>query len=176
MLSLNNAFSDEEVEAFDRRVRAGAGADAVDYAVEPKFDGLAISLTYEDGRFAVGATRGDGATGENVTANLRTIGAIPLALPGKRFPALIEVRGEVADAPVRFRGAQRRAGGEGREAVRQSAQRGGRRAAPARSEDHRGAAPHVLRLRRRRRALGRDGRAGDARRADAGARGAALSR
>ena len=95
MLSLNNAFTDEEVEAFDRRVRAGVQADEVDYAVEPKFDGLAISLTYADGRFAVGATRGDGTTGENVTANLRTIGAIPLALPGKRYPALIEVRGEV---------------------------------------------------------------------------------
>jgi DNA ligase (NAD+) len=95
MLSLNNAFTDDEVEAFDRRVRAGAETEAVDYAVEPKFDGLAISLTYEDGRFVVGATRGDGTTGENVTANLRTIGAIPLALPGKRYPPLIEVRGEV---------------------------------------------------------------------------------
>jgi DNA ligase (NAD+) len=95
MLSLNNAFSDEEVESFDRRVRELIGADAVDYEVEPKFDGLAVSLRYEEGRLQVGATRGDGASGENVTANLRTIGAIPLALPGKGLPPLIEVRGEV---------------------------------------------------------------------------------
>ncbi len=98
MLSLNNAFSDAEAEAFDRRVREALGGHAgndVEYAVEPKFDGLAISLTYEDGRFTVGATRGDGASGENVTANLRTVGAIPLALHGDRVPPLLEVRGEV---------------------------------------------------------------------------------
>ena len=102
MRSLGNAFSDAELEAFDRRVRealAGRLDGEVEYAVEPKFDGLAISLQYECGRFAVGATRGDGARGENVTANLRTIGAIPLALhpaPGQDdVPALIEVRGEV---------------------------------------------------------------------------------
>ncbi len=96
MLSLNNAFSDGEVEAFDRRVREGlAHGDAIEYAVEPKFDGLAVSLTYERGRFAVGATRGDGTSGENVTANLRTVGAIPLVLAGSAVPPLIEVRGEV---------------------------------------------------------------------------------
>jgi DNA ligase (NAD+) len=95
MLSLNNAFSDEEAEAFDRRVRDELGVDAVDYAVEPKFDGLAISLTYVEGRFAAGATRGDGTRGENVTANLRTIAAIPLALPAAGAPPLLEVRGEV---------------------------------------------------------------------------------
>jgi len=95
MLSLNNAFSDEEAEAFDRRVREGLGVDDVEYAVEPKFDGLAISLAYEQGRFAVGATRGDGSTGEDVTPNLRTIAAIPLALAGGEVPPFIEVRGEV---------------------------------------------------------------------------------
>jgi len=96
MLSLNNAFSDVEVEAFDRRVRDGLARDgAVEYEVEPKFDGLAISLTYERGRFTIGATRGDGSSGENVTANLRTIGAIPLALAGAAVPPLLEVRGEV---------------------------------------------------------------------------------
>src|SRR5207244_7886973 len=94
MLSLNNAFSDEEVEAFDRRVREALHADKVEYAVEPKFDGLAISLAYEGGKFAVGATRGDGYTGENVTANLRTVRVIPLGLPD-HAPAYIEVRGEV---------------------------------------------------------------------------------
>jgi DNA ligase (NAD+) len=87
MLSLNNAFSDEEVEAFDRRVREGLRVDTVEYAVEPKFDGLAISLTYEHGLFTVGATRGDGTSGENVTANLRTVGAIPLRLAGDNIPA-----------------------------------------------------------------------------------------
>ena len=80
MLSLNNAFAEEEVAAFDRRVREGLGLEQVEYAAEPKFDGLAISITYEDGLFTVGATRGDGYTGEDVTANLRTIRAIPLRL------------------------------------------------------------------------------------------------
>jgi DNA ligase (NAD+) len=94
MLSLNNAFTDDEAEAFDRRVREGLGVDAVVYAVEPKFDGLAVSLVFDRGRLAVGATRGDGTSGENVTANLRTIGAIPLALPADA-PPLLEVRGEV---------------------------------------------------------------------------------
>jgi DNA ligase (NAD+) len=94
MLSLNNAFADDEVEAFDRRVREGLGVEVVEYAVEPKFDGLAISLVYERGLFTVGATRGDGTSGENVTANLRTVRAIPLRLPGDA-PPLLEVRGEV---------------------------------------------------------------------------------
>lgn len=96
MLSLNNAFAASEVEAFDQRVRSGLETiAAVDYAVEPKFDGLAISLTYENGLFTCGATRGDGASGENVTPNLRTLRCIPLRLTGSDWPALIEVRGEV---------------------------------------------------------------------------------
>jgi DNA ligase (NAD+) len=96
MLSLSNAFSDEEVEAFDRRVRETLGLDAVDYEVEPKFDGLAVSLAYERGALTGGATRGDGYTGENVTANLKTIPAIPLRLgDGAAVPAYLEVRGEV---------------------------------------------------------------------------------
>lgn len=95
MLSLNNAFADEELEAFDRRVREGLGEDEVSYAVEPKFDGLAITLTYEYGIFVQGATRGDGYTGENVTHNLKTIRAIPARLPLEHPPALLEVRGEV---------------------------------------------------------------------------------
>jgi len=94
MLSLNNAFADEEAEAFDRRVRTTLGVEQVDYAVEPKFDGLAVSLVYEQGRFTLGATRGDGYTGENVTANLRTVRAIPMRLPADA-PPLLEVRGEV---------------------------------------------------------------------------------
>lgn len=95
MLSLNNAFDDASVDAFDRRVREALGLDSVSYSAEPKFDGLAVSLTYRDGLFVRGATRGDGATGEDVTANLRTVGAIPLRLRGAGVPALLEVRGEV---------------------------------------------------------------------------------
>jgi DNA ligase (NAD+) len=100
MLSLSNAFNASEVEAFDRRVRQALGLDNVEYAVEPKFDGLAISLCYVDGILATGATRGDGYIGEDVTSNLRTVKSIPLQLPGSpvgsRFPPrFMEVRGEV---------------------------------------------------------------------------------
>ena len=95
MLSLNNAFSEQELEAFDRRVCEGTGEAEVEYAVEPKFDGLAITLTYENGIFVQGATRGDGYTGENVTHNLKTIRAIPTRLTLDHPPALLEVRGEV---------------------------------------------------------------------------------
>jgi DNA ligase (NAD+) len=94
MLSLNNAFSESEVEGFDRRAREALGVDRIEYAAEPKFDGLAISLTYESGVFTVGATRGDGYTGENVSANLRTVRALPLRLAAG-FPPYLEVRGEV---------------------------------------------------------------------------------
>lgn len=93
MLSLNNAFSDEEVRAFDERVRVALGETQIEYAVEPKFDGLAITLTYVDGVFVQGATRGDGSVGEDVTENLRTVRALPLRLP-QALP-LVEVRGEV---------------------------------------------------------------------------------
>jgi len=95
MLSLNNAFGNDEVAAFDRRNREGLEVDRVEYAAEPKFDGLAVSLTYVDGTLTMGATRGDGYVGEDVCANLRTIRAIPLRLTVAPAPALIEVRGEV---------------------------------------------------------------------------------
>ena len=95
MLSLNNAFGDDELTAFDKRIRDALGLETVEYAVEPKFDGLAITLTYENGVFTQGATRGDGYTGENVTHNLRTIRAIPTRLNDENPPALLEVRGEV---------------------------------------------------------------------------------
>jgi DNA ligase (NAD+) len=95
MLSLNNAFDAEEVAAFDRRVREALELDRIEYAAEPKFDGLAVSLTYADGVLARGATRGDGFTGEDVTANLRTLRAIPLKLATKTPPARCEIRGEV---------------------------------------------------------------------------------
>lgn len=96
MLSLANAFSEDDVTAFDRRVREGLDRrEPAEYACEPKFDGLAISLTYVDGVFVKGATRGDGATGEDVTTNLRTVRAIPLRLNTASPPRLLEVRGEV---------------------------------------------------------------------------------
>ncbi|MCL6556837.1 MAG: NAD-dependent DNA ligase LigA [Burkholderiales bacterium] len=95
MLSLNNAFTEEDVANFDRRVREGLGLERVEYNCEPKFDGLAISLVYENGVLASGATRGDGTTGEDVTANVRTIAAIPLRLYATHPPRLLEVRGEV---------------------------------------------------------------------------------
>jgi len=96
MLSLSNAFTEEEVRAFDERVRKALQVESVAYAVEPKFDGLAISLTYRDGVFVQGATRGDGETGEDVTPNLRTVRSIPLGL-GKSaaLEPELEVRGEV---------------------------------------------------------------------------------
>lgn len=95
MLSLGNVFTEEELSAFDKRVREALEVDVVQYAVEPKFDGLAITLTYENGLFVQGATRGDGYTGENVTHNLRTIRNIPMKLPAQNPPSLLEVRGEV---------------------------------------------------------------------------------
>ena len=95
MLSLNNAFEDAELIAFDRRCREGLHVDHVTFAGELKFDGLAISLRYEDGVLVRAATRGDGASGEDVTANIKTIRAIPLQLLGKNIPKVLEVRGEV---------------------------------------------------------------------------------
>ena len=95
MLSLDNAFTEQDVVDFDRRVRERLGADTVVYSAEPKLDGVAISLIYEDGLLACAATRGDGAVGEDVTHNVRTIASVPLRLHGKGIPARIEVRGEV---------------------------------------------------------------------------------
>src|SRR5579862_3541141 len=96
MLSLDNAFSEEEVRDFDRRIRERVPkAAAIRYSAEPKLDGLAISARYERGAFVQGATRGDGETGEDVTRNLRTIAALPLKLRGEGVPRELEVRGEV---------------------------------------------------------------------------------
>ena len=95
MLSLDNAFSDEDMIAFDKRVRDRLDVAEIHYAAEVKLDGLAISLLYEQGSLVRAATRGDGATGEDVTANIRTIKSIPLALRGAGFPARLEARGEV---------------------------------------------------------------------------------
>lgn len=95
MLSLDNAFSDEDMIAFDKRVRDRLDVAEIHYAAEVKLDGLAISLLYEQGKLVRAATRGDGATGEDVTVNIRTIKSIPLALRPSAFPTRLEARGEV---------------------------------------------------------------------------------
>ena len=97
MLSLSNAFSAEEVQDFDKRVRDRLDLDnaVIRYAAEPKLDGLAVSLLYENGLLQRGATRGDGYTGEDVTHNVRTVASIPLKLVGNNWPKVLEVRGEV---------------------------------------------------------------------------------
>ena len=95
MLSLANAFSDGEVDDFDRRGRERLAVSDLQYSVEPKLDGLAISLLYQDGVLVRAATRGDGTKGEDVTLNVRTIDAIPLRLLGNDYPPELEVRGEV---------------------------------------------------------------------------------
>ncbi|MBN8262224.1 MAG: NAD-dependent DNA ligase LigA [Xanthomonadales bacterium] len=102
MLSLGNAFSDGEVADFVRRIRERLEREDLVFSAEPKLDGLAISLRYEDGAFVQGATRGDGATGEDVTANLRTISVIPHVLDGDDWPKVLEVRGEVYMARADF--------------------------------------------------------------------------
>ena len=113
MLSLGNAFEEEEVRAFDRRVREALGVDEVEYAAELKFDGLAVSLEYRGGVFVRGATRGDGATGEDVTPNLRTVKAIPLRLPKAADTANLEVRGEVLYYRRDFESLNRRQAADG---------------------------------------------------------------
>jgi len=96
MLSLDNAFDDEELFSFDRRLRDKLEHDsALGYCAEPKLDGLAVSLLYETGNLSRAATRGDGRSGENITANARSIASVPLRLMGENLPRRIEVRGEV---------------------------------------------------------------------------------
>jgi len=96
MLSLDNAFSEEDLKDFNQRVLDRLQLDEdIEYACEPKLDGIAVSLLYRDGKLVRGATRGDGTTGEDITQNVRTIGSIPLGLHGEGFPAVLEVRGEI---------------------------------------------------------------------------------
>jgi DNA ligase (NAD+) len=95
MLSIDNTYNPGELREFDRRVRKLIPGESIQYVVELKIDGVAISLTYEKGRFTVGATRGDGERGDEVTHNLKTIHELPLSLKADRPPALFEVRGEV---------------------------------------------------------------------------------
>ncbi|RPH95723.1 MAG: NAD-dependent DNA ligase LigA, partial [Lysobacterales bacterium] len=128
MLSLANAFSEEEIRQFHDRVIRGLEVEHVDYAAEPKLDGVAISLHYEDGRLRQAATRGDGTVGEEVTANVRTIAAVPLKLEARgqghgrgqgqsrtrRWPATLEVRGEIYMPLAGFEAYNERARAEGR--------------------------------------------------------------
>jgi DNA ligase (NAD+) len=100
MLSLDNAFSEEELLRFNKRVldrlkSSGIEVDEVEFVAEPKLDGAAVSILYEGGAFAQAATRGDGSTGEDISHNVRTISAVPLRLRGKQVPQILEVRGEI---------------------------------------------------------------------------------
>ncbi|MCP5433241.1 MAG: NAD-dependent DNA ligase LigA [Alphaproteobacteria bacterium] len=118
MLSLDNAFSREEVEEFFVRVRRFlklGEADELAFTAEPKIDGLSANLRYEKGRFVLGATRGDGEEGENVTANLRTLGDIPERLSGRSVPDILEVRGEVYMSHADFEALNERQQAEGKQ-------------------------------------------------------------
>ncbi|WP_416425900.1 NAD-dependent DNA ligase LigA [Pseudomonas sp. App30] len=124
MLSLGNAFEETDMREFDRRVTEGldlpvgdlfGGGAAVEYSCEPKLDGLAVSLLYQDGLLVRGATRGDGTTGEDISVNVRTIRNVPLKLHGEGWPATLEVRGEVFMSKAgfeRLNEAQMEAGGK----------------------------------------------------------------
>ncbi len=95
MRSIDNTYNADELREFDRRVAGKLGDEPYAYIVEPKIDGVSASLRYEDGRLVLGATRGDGRTGDDITANIRTIRSIPLKLHGDGWPSVLEVRGEV---------------------------------------------------------------------------------
>lgn len=114
MLSLDNAFADAELLDFDQRVRNRLEIEAeVEYAAEPKLDGLAVSIRYEKGRLTTGATRGDGVRGEDITHNIRTIASIPLRLRGNNLPEVLDVRGEVFMPKTGFAELNRRISAEG---------------------------------------------------------------
>jgi DNA ligase (NAD+) len=115
MLSLSNAFSPHELQEFDRKIRdlIGDPGGEVDYAAEPKLDGTAVSLLYENGLLVRGATRGDGVRGEDVTHNVRTIPSIPLSLLGEGWPSRVEVRGEIYISIEGFRELNKRMISEG---------------------------------------------------------------
>ena len=156
MLSLDNAFADEDVVDFVGRIRRFlrlAEDDEIVFTAEPKIDGLSMSLRYENGELVTGATRGDGSEGEDVTANIKTLKDVPHRLKGKSVPAVCEVRGEVYMTKHGLPRAQQAPGRSRRPGIRQSAQLRRRLAAADGSVDHRLAAARLLRL-----CLGRDER------------------
>jgi DNA ligase (NAD+) len=117
MLSLENAFDDDDIQAFDRRIRERLGEQAaVQYCAEPKLDGVAVSIRYKDGVLVRAATRGDGLIGEDVTHNVRTIASIPLRLRGQGWPRAMEVRGEIYMPRARFAAFNARAAEAGEKA------------------------------------------------------------
>jgi DNA ligase (NAD+) len=113
MMSLENTYSQEEVRDFVKRVQKLLPGEKLEWVVEPKVDGVAVSLRYENGAFTTGATRGDGTNGDDITANLKTIRSVPLCLGGKP-PAILEVRGEVFMRKAGFEklNAERKSAGE----------------------------------------------------------------
>ena len=114
MLSLDNAFNEDDMVAFDKRIKDRLKSDeTLEYSCEPKFDGIAVSLLYRMGTLERGATRGDGASGENITQNVRTIGSIPLQLAGEEIPPVLEVRGEIFMPKVGFEKLNKRAADKG---------------------------------------------------------------
>jgi DNA ligase (NAD+) len=115
MLSLDNTYSEVEVREWVARIERALGRVPEEFVVEPKIDGVSMSLTYEDGRLAAGATRGDGDAGEDVTPNVKTIRAIPLVLRGKDVPKLVEIRGEVYMDKADFAKLNERLKSEGKE-------------------------------------------------------------
>jgi DNA ligase (NAD+) len=115
MLSIDNTYSAEELREFDGRVRRGLGGERFEYAVDPKIDGVAVSIRYEGGRLARGVTRGDGQTGDDITQNIRAVRSVPLRLRGEDWPPVVEVRGEVFWPRADFDEANRQSEAAGKE-------------------------------------------------------------
>ncbi len=151
MMSLDNAFEEADLRAWAERLRRQVpdlDLEHLAFSSEPKVDGVAMSLTYEHGRFTQAATRGDGVTGEDVTANVATVRVVPKTLDARAgpFPALLEIRGEIYLPLADFAAMNKRQEAAGLQAVRQSAQCRRRRAPPERPGGHRHPAPLVLGL------------------------------
>ena len=151
MVSLDNAFSFEELANFDRRVRQVTGREKIEYTTEQKFDGLSMSLLYENGSLVTGVTRGDGRTGEDVTPNVRTIRSIPLNLDPSRLKkaglaGTLEVRGEGIMTRKAFERLNEQQDAVGGKRYANAPKRGGRRSARAGSEYYRVASTRLLRL------------------------------
>ena len=115
MLSIGKCTTEKELREFDARIRKRLGGEPISYVVELKIDGVAVSLTYENGLFTVGATRGDGEQGDNITQNLKTVGGVPLRLRGDKPPTLFEARGEVYISRSDFAKMNAERDGQGRE-------------------------------------------------------------